>query len=101
MSFFLIYEPCDLLRAAFQLNMFGMIVERFTESLVVMCVSLDWDCFSGDLKIKNSKERSSAGKGGRVDCRSNECLEKIKTCNKMLLTGEIIIGLISYFADVT
>ena len=52
--------------------MFGIIMERLTESLVVVCVALEWDCFSGELKVKNAQERSSAGKGGKVRCDSDE-----------------------------
>jgi len=75
------YYADELIRKLADLGMFAIIMERFTESMVVVCFYMDWDCESGDLLIKNAKERSSAGKSGKVDCKSEPCLQAITSCN--------------------
>lgn len=64
-------------------NMFVMIMEKMNESLVVICERMNWDCYSGAISFKDTKERSNAGKPGTVKCEDEECKKSIKSCNEV------------------
>ena len=63
-------------------GMFVMVMERMTESMVVVCERMKWDCYSGDIPFKDTKERQN-NKGGTVKCKDESCKALIKSVNEI------------------
>ena len=63
-------------------GMFGMVMERMSESLIVVCERMEWDCFSGDIPFKDTQERKN-NKGGTVKCKDEACKALIKSVNEI------------------
>jgi len=63
-------------------GMFGMVMERMPESLVVVCERMKWDCYSGAIPFKDTQERRN-NKGGTVKCKDEACKALIKSVNEI------------------